>query len=368
MLLNYMVQLILTHGIKSLLDMEPTLGILLNVFGSLAAASFYLPFKKVINWSWESYWLVNGLFSWLLIPLVIAFFTVPNLITIIHESPPQSLLWTSMFGICWGIGGLTFGLSLRYLGMSLGMSMVLGLTTVIGTLAPPIFMGKFLNLIMSTSGQVTIGGLLVCLLGIVFAGWAGVLKENAQTSADKQKYIKDFNFKKGLIVAIVSGVMSSCFAFGIEASKPIADTAVKFGTSELWKNNVGLIFIMGGGFITNVAVCIFMNFQNKSIVDYINRKGTPLFKNYAFSALAGIIAFMEFLFYGMGITKMGKKDFVSFSIHLAFIIVFSTMWGLITHEWKGSGKNIMRLIFIGVFLLIISSVIMGFGSFLATLE
>lgn len=348
--------------------MNPVLGIFLNVIGSFAAGSFYLPFRKVRNWSWESYWLVCGLFTWIILPWLIAVFTVPDLMTIIREAPPQSLFWTFIFGICWGIGGLTFGLSLRYLGMSLGMAIVLGLTTIIGTLVPPIFMGKFLSLIMSTSGQVTMAGLFVCLIGIVFAGWAGVSKEREQSSEDKQKYIKDFSFKKGLLVAVLSGIMSACFAFAIEAGKPIADIAVQYGTSELWKNNVGLVFIMGGGFITNVVLCIFMNIKNKSIGDYTNSGDASIWINYLFSALAGIIAYMEFLFYGMGITKMGKNDFVSFSIHLAFIIIFSTMWGWITHEWKGSSKRTVILIFIGILVLILSSVVMGFGNYLATLE
>jgi L-rhamnose-H+ transport protein len=347
--------------------MDPALGIFLNVIGSLAGASFYLPFRKVRNWSWETYWLVCGLFTWIIVPWLIAILTVPDLLSVIGEAPPQSLLWTFIFGMCWGVGGLTFGLSLRYLGMSLGMAMVLGITTIVGTLVPPIFAGEFVSLIMSTSGQVTMAGLFVCLAGIVFAGWAGVSKENEQSPEDKQKYIKDFNFRSGLFVAVISGIMSACFAFAIEAGKPIADTALKFGTSELWKNNVELIFIMGGGFITNAIFCIFMNIKNRSISDYTHSGDASIWINYLFSTIAGIIAFMEFMFYGMAITKMGKSDFVSFSIHLAFIIIFSTMWGWITNEWKGSSKRTVILIVTGILVLILSSVVMGFGNYLSTI-
>jgi L-rhamnose-H+ transport protein len=244
----------------------------------------------------------------------------------------------------------------------------MGLTTIVGTLVPPIFMGKFLSLIMTTSGRVIMAGLIVCLIGIIFAGWAGVSKENEQSSEDKQKYIKDFNFKKGIMVAALSGIGSACFVFAIEAGKPIADLAVQYGTTELSKNNIGLIFIMGGGFITNAGLCIFMNIKNHSISDYVNSGDASIWTNYFFSALAGIIAYMEFLFYGMGITKMGKSDYVSFSIHLAFIIIFSTMWGLVTHEWQGSSKRIMGLLLTGILILIISSVVMGYGNYLATVE
>lgn len=345
--------------------MNLAFGIFLHAIGGFAAGSFYIAFKKVKNWSWESYWLVNGLFTWIIMPWLIAIFTVPKLNVILSDAPGQSLFWTFFFGVCWGIGNLTFGLSLRYLGMSLGMAMVLGLTTAFGTLVPPIFMGEFGTLVSTFSGQVTIGGILVCLLGIFFTGWAGVSKEEEQTVEEKQKYISDFNFRKGLLVATFSGVMSACFAFAMETGKPIAELAVQHGTSELWKNSVVLVVIMGGGFITNAGLCIFMNVKNRSFGNYVNSGGASLFANYLFCAIAGIAGFMEFMFYGMGTTKMGKQDFVSFSIHLAFVIVFSTMWGLITHEWKGSSRRTMRLIFFGIVILMFSTVIMGFGNYLA---
>jgi L-rhamnose-H+ transport protein len=348
--------------------MNLVLGVLLHALGGFAAGSFYIAFKKVRNWSWESYWLVNGLFTWIIMPWAIAAVTVPQLFAILTEASPKSVFWTFFFGICWGIGNLTFGLSLRYLGMSLGMALVLGLTTTFGTLVPPIFNGDFVVMTTSISGQVTLAGIFVCLIGIVFAGWAGVSKEKELSSDVKQKYIKEFNFKKGLLVAIFSGIMSACFAFAVQAGKPIAELAMRHGTSQLWKNSTVLIIIMGGGFITNAGVCVFMNIRNRSIRDYVSCGNASLWVNYLFCAIAGITGFMEFMFYGMGTTKMGRQDFVSFSIHLAFVIVFSTMWGLITHEWKDSSKRTITLIFLGIMILIISTVVMGFGNYLATLN
>jgi L-rhamnose-H+ transport protein len=344
--------------------MNPALGIFFHAIGGFAAGSFYIAFKKVRNWSWESYWLVNGLFTWIIMPWLIAVYTVPKLGAILSDIPMKSAFWTFFFGICWGIGNLTFGLSLRYLGMSLGMAMVLGLTTVVGTLVPPIFMGEFGGIVSSLSGQVTLAGVFVCLAGIVLCGWAGMSKEKELSPEEKTKYIKDFNFRKGIMVAIFSGIMSSCFAFAVHAGKPIANLAVQFGTPDLWKNSVVLILIMGGGFITNAGLCVFMNFKNKSIGNYVNSGNAPLLVNYLFCAIAGITGFMEFMFYGMGTTKMGKHDFVSFSIHLAFVIVFSTMWGLITREWKGSSRRTMRLVFFGIMVLILSTVVMGLGNYL----
>ena len=162
--------------------------------------------------------------------------------------------------------------------------------------------------------------------------------------------------------------MSACFAFAIHSGKPIADLSIQHGSKELWKNGAVLIVIMSGGFITNAGLCILMNIKNRSIGDYINAREASLWTNYLFCAIAGITGFMEFMFYGMGTTKMGKHDFVSFSIHLAFVVVFSTMWGLITHEWKGSSRRTMKLIFLGILILMFSTVIMGFGNYLAGIE
>jgi L-rhamnose-H+ transport protein len=159
--------------------------------------------------------------------------------------------------------------------------------------------------------------------------------------------------------------MSACFAFAIQAGAPIADLSIEHGTKELWKNSSVLVVIMSGGFITNAGLCFFMNIRNHSLGNYINAKGASLRVNYLFCAIAGITGFMEFMFYGMGTTKMGKNDFVSFSIHLAFVIVFSTMWGLITNEWKGSSKRTMKLILSGILILIFSTIVMGFGNYLA---
>ncbi len=342
--------------------MNPSLGVLLHAIGAFAGGSFYIAFKKVSNWSWESYWIVNGLFAWIIMPVVIALITVPQLGIILSEAPAESIFWTFFFGLCWGVGGLTFGLSLRYLGMSLGMALVLGLTTTFGTLIPPIFMGQFGGLVTSVSGQVTLAGVLICLIGIFFAGWAGVSKENELSAEEKQKYIKEFNFKKGLAVAITSGIMSACFAFGVQTGKPIADLAIEHGTPDLWQNSTVMLIIMCGGFITNALYCGYMNYRNRSYGDYFNIGGAPLGINFLFCAIAGITASQEFMFYGLGTTKMGEYDFVSFSIHLAFVIVFSTMWGLITYEWKGSSRRTMLLIFLGIMILISSTVVMAYGN------
>jgi len=343
------------------------LGVLLIAVGGFAAGSFYLPLKKVKQWSWETYWLVNGLFAWILVPCLLAFITVPDLFTVIKSSPGQSLWLPCLFGALWGIGGLTFGLALRYLGMSLGFAMALGLTAAFSTLIPPLFHGVFGELLSSGSGLMTLFGVLVSLAGISVCGWAGIRKEKELAGAGKESGSEEYDFKKGLIVAVVAGIMSACFAFGEDAGKPIAEIAVQNGTSPLWQYNPVYAVILVGGFATNFIWCVILGKRNRSFGNYVDRK-TPLFTNYLFAAIAGTLWFAQFVFKGMGTSKMGEYSFASWSILFAFVIVSSNLWGLITREWKGVSRKTMVILIIGNLLLIASGIISGWGSYIKQFE
>jgi L-rhamnose-H+ transport protein len=338
-------------------------GLLLHAIGGFASGSFLIPFKKVKDWAWESYWLISGIAAWVVMPWLIAYLTVPDLISLFRDTPSSTLLWCSFFGALWGLGSITFGLSMRYLGFSLGFSITLGICAVLGTLVPPIFNGTFYKLIESNAGLTTLAGVFVCALGIGICGWAGILKEKSLPDAQKKETIKEFNFKKGFLIALFSGTLSSCFAFGLSAGKPLAELAISRGVPQLWQNNAVLIMVLMGGFVTNIIWCIILNIKNKTTGDYTKKTGFQL-KNYFFSSLAGIIWYLQFMFYGMGSTKMGAYDFASWSIHMAFVITFSNLWGLYFKEWKGSNKRTMNTIIIGICIVIISTLLIGVGSYL----
>jgi len=346
--------------------MNPGLGVFLHALGGLAAGSFYIPFKKVRFWAWESYWLISGFFSWIIAPWVVATITTPAPLTTILNSPFKSIALCYFFGILWGIGGLTFGLSMRYLGMSLGYAMALGYCAAFGTIMPPVYFGTFGNLVGTLSGQITMGGVLVCLFGIAVCGWAGISKEKELSEEQKKTSIKEFNFRKGLWIAFLCGIMSACFAFGIAAGKPIAQKALEMGSAPLWVNGPVFIVILAGGFTTNFLWCIFLNFKNKTGGDYISNKDNSILFNYIFSALAGTIWYFQFMFYGMGTTKMGKYDFSSWSIHMAFIIAFSNLWGLYFHEWKGTSIKTHKKIVWGIIILVLSTIVIGAGNYIAS--
>lgn len=348
--------------------MQAILGVIFHFIGGFASGSFYVPFRKVKGWAWESYWIVGGLASWLIVPFLAAYLTVPNFMGIIQAADPNTLFWTYFLGVLWGVGGLTFGLGLRYLGISLGQTVMLGLSAAFGALMPPIYRdlvsgttGETLSgMLSATSGQVVLLGIAVCLVGIAISGKAGMMKETDMTEEQKQTGIKEFNLSKGVGVAIVSGILSACFNYAIEAGKPMAEIAVQMGSNPLFQNNVTFVVILWGGLTTNFIWCMLLNIKNRTFSDYTNKE-TPLATNYLFSALAGTTWYMQFFFYGMGESKLGNGA-SSWILHMAFIILISNVWGIALGEWKGVHKRTFATIVSGIVVIILSVTIVGYGN------
>jgi L-rhamnose-H+ transport protein len=356
--------------------MQAIFGVIFHFIGGFASGSFYIPYKKVKGWAWESFWIVGGIFSWLIVPPLAAWLTIPGFTEIIKHTGGHILMLTYFFGVLWGIGGLTYGLGVRYLGVALGSSIILGLCSVFGALIPSIYYdffpaaGKDTITILMTShwGQMVLLGIAVCVLGIIICGYAGVMKER-ELSKDKEVAVNntEYKFGLGIFVAIVSGILSACFAFGIDAGKTMANEAndvwkaLHPGNGEfLFQNNVTYVVILWGGLTTNFIWCMILNARNKTFGDYTNPK-TPLLKNYIFSALAGTTWFLQFFFYGMGESRLGNGA-SSWILHMAFIILVANMWGLLLNEWKGVSKKALFTVIIGIATIILSVLIVGYGN------
>ncbi len=349
---------------------NPALGVIFHWLGGLAAASFYVPFRGVRRWSWETYWIVAGVFSWIIAPWVMALLLTRDLPWVLGSTAPSTFFWCFFFGLLWGVGGLTFGLTVRYLGLSLGIAIVMGLCAAFGTLMPPIFNGTFVReLLGRTSGRVILLGVGVCLIGIAISGMAGIAKERAALA---QNSIAEFNLRKGLLVALISGVMSSCFAYGLAAGAPIKALTLHAGTPSLWQGLPVLLVVLIGGFTTNFCWAANLNFRNKTSREYITGElysgahtvSVPLLKNYLLCALAGTTWYFQFFFYSMGETKMGAYTFSSWTLHMASIVIFSTIWGVGFREWAGAGRKATGLLVLGLVVLITSTVIVGYGNYL----
>ena len=348
---------------------NPPLGVVLHAIGGLCSAVFYLPYRKVEAWSWESYWLVGGVFSWIVAPWIIAWVGVPDLVGILREAPPKSAFWSYIFGAMWGIGGLSFGLTVRYLGVALGTSMALGYCAAFGTLVPPIFDGTFAHILGSNSGLVVLGGVLVSLAGIAICGSAGKSKEQEFPESEKKAVIHEFSFVKGFWVATFCGIMSACMSFGFAAGEPIAAVAVRHGASELWKNLPVLIIVLAGGFTSNFIWCLALNLKNGTATDYVRKvkknQNVPILVNYALCAAAGTTWYLQFFFYGMGTSQMGRFNFSSWTLHMASIIIFGTLVGVYLGEWRGASRKTWSLTKIGLVALVVAMVVIGYGNYLA---
>ena len=352
--------------------MNPILGVIFHAIGGFAAGSFYAPCKKIKGWSWETYWLVLGVFAWIAAPVLMAVIVMPNFLEVYGSVSKKVLFWAYFFGVLWGIGGLNFGLTMRYLGISLGVSVALGFCAMFGTLIPPIYEQFFgaegsgavtiTDLLKNTSGQVTLLGIAVCLAGIVICGKAGMMKEKGLSAEQKAESVKEFNFVKGIFVAIFAGILSACMAFAFTAGAPIQEKAVELGLRSVLSNIPLLVIVLLGGFTTNCFWCLCLSFKNKTFADYMTAPKGYLSINYVLCMIAGVLWYFQFFFYGMGATQMGKYDFASWTLHMAFIIITSNLIGLPTHEWKGSSKGTIRCILAGISVLILSTIIIGIGN------
>ena len=394
---------------------NPILGVFFHWLGGLASGSFYVPYKGVKLWAWETYWLAGGFFSWLIAPWILAFFLTNDLFAVLRQAPASALFWTFSFGLLWGVGGLTFGLTMRYLGLSLGMAVVLGLCAAFGTLMPPIFRGQFMTQVLgTTSGRVILVGIFVCLAGISAAGLAGIAKERVMSPAEQKAAIQEFDLRKGIGVAVLSGVMSACFAYGLAAGDPIKTLTIQHGTAKLWQGLPVLIVVLVGGFLTNFVWCLILLKRNKTgyqffnshireagpideliletavdapsreVVEHVGSSAlrspdtavivqaptaglqlrAPMLRNYLLCALAGTTWYFQFFFYTMGESQMGRYGFSSWTLHMASIIIFSSLWGIGFKEWKGAGVRAGSLLSLALFLLVASTVIVGYGNYL----
>jgi L-rhamnose-H+ transport protein len=342
--------------------MNPVAGIALIALGSIGAASFYVPFKKVKNWAWESYWIVQGLAAWIVAPWVAAWLSVPegSLISILVSSPSSAKLWAFFYGMLWGVGSLTFGLSIRYLGVALGQSIALGLCAAFGTLLPPVIAGE--NLFSTPGGILTVIGVSICVLGIVIIGYAGALKNKGLNIEERRMAVKEFALKKGLFIAVLAGIMSACFNFGYTAGKPIEEAALAHGVDPLFQKNPTLIFILLGGFITNFVYCVFLNIRNKTYLNYTKVSGRVLLNNIFFCSLAGILWYFQFLFFGMGSSKLPPAMAIfGWSILMALNIAISNIWGILLKEWKDSSTKTLVALWIGIIILILSAFVVNLG-------
>ena len=330
--------------------MEIVFGLLIIAVGAFCQSSSYVPINKIKKWSWESYWFVQGIFAWLVFPFLGAMLAVPDGHSLfeLYTAYPKEGLMTALFGMLWGVGGLTFGLSMRYLGVALGQSIALGTCAGLGTILTPLLLGR--------SGDLTsavLAGVVATLLGIAIIGVAGHMKSQSLSDEEKQKAVKDFNFTKGIAVALLAGFMSACFSIGLGFGE-----VLNFGdaTADIYKTLPATLMVTMGGFLTNAAYCLYQNVRNKSFTDY--QQSDLWVNNLLFCALAGVLWYSQFFGLSLGkgfLTDSPSLLTFSWCILMALNVVFSNVWGIILKEWKGCSAKTIVVLLAGIAVLILSS-------------
>ena len=339
--------------------MNTLIGLLIIALGSIGQSSSYVPIKKVKTWSWESFWLVQGVFAWLLFPFLGALLAVPEGHSLLEvlSSGQGAALKAIFYGALWGVGGLTFGLSMRYLGVALGQSISLGTCSAFGTLIPALMLGTDL---FSGKGLVLLIGVCVAIAGISVIGFAGSLRSKNMTEEQKKAAVKDFALGKGLLVALLAGVMSACFSLGLEAAEPIKVASINLGSNSLYAGLPAILMITLGGFLTNAVYCFYQNIKNKTTKDYFGVSSGVFINNVLFCALAGVLWYSQF--FGLALGKSFLTDgsimmAFSWSILMSLNVTFSNVWGIVLKEWKGAGSKTVFTLVLGMLILIFSLVL-----------
>lgn len=338
--------------------MDIIIGLIIIAVGAFCQSSCYVPINKIKDWSWESYWIVQGVFAWLLLPLLGAFLAVPEghgICELITESPSFNIWMTILFGVLWGVGGLTFGLSMRYLGVALGQSIALGTCAGLGTIMGPVLLNIFfpeLNALDSLTFSVILG-VVVTLVGIAVIGLAGSMKAASLSEEEKKAAVKDFNFPKGLAIALLAGFMSGCFNVGLEFGKDI-----NFGdlTPDMYKTLPATLLVTFGGFLTNAVYCFYQNSKNKTWGDYA--KTSVWGNNLLFCLLAGALWYSQFFGLSLGkgfLTESPTLMTLAFCILMALNVTFSNVWGIILKEWKGCNTKTIGVLVAGIIILVFST-------------
>ncbi len=342
---------------------NPTLGVAIFTLGGLAGAAFYLPFKRVRQWAWESYWFIYAVFGLVLVPWALALTTSPNVFSVLKAAPGGTLFRCFLFGAMWGVGGRTGGLMIRYLGVGLGLAIGCGLCSATGTLIPAMIdETKRTVLVDTAAGHMSLVGVIVSLAGIVLVGMAGMSKENELPEEEKKKAVAEYSFKKGILVAIFSGVMSAGMSFGLQGGAEVERLAQTTApaTPEAWRGMPVLVVVLLGGFAVNALWCLYLNGKNKTLGDY-TKSGAPLVLNFLFAGLAGAIWCSQFICFKTGEPQMGRMAYVGWAVLMASAILFSTLLGLGLGEWKGTSGRTRALLGLGLLLLLGSSVIAGYS-------
>ncbi len=347
---------------------NPLLGTGLHGIGATLAANCYAPQKLVRRWSWETFWMIQAVWCWLLWPIIGAMLTIPDLANVMGDAVrdcPMALVWSFLFSMAYGVGGIAFNLSIRYIGFALTYAIAVGLSAILGTLVPPLVRGEFGTILSKTGSGWVLSGVAVGALGIAVCGIAGRLKERDLTQ--QSSGTGEFNLLKGLGLSLVAGVLSAVYGFALDVSKPVIAIAESYGAGH-WKGNVAYLTANTGAFVTSMIYCIYLARKNRSFGEFVRLKDgserASLVRNYIFAILTGTLWYGQFFFYNLGHVRMGQYEFTSWAIHMIMLVLFSNLTGILFREWKGCSVRTRIVIVLGLLVLMVSVLLLTYGNYL----
>jgi len=343
---------------------SPLLGVAFHAVGATFAATCYTPEKRVKGWSWQTYWLTQASFCWLLLPILGAWLTIPHLATVLHEAPTQAMTRSFLLGAAYGIGGTAFGISIRHIGFSLTYAIAVGLSSVLGTLIPPMVKGTLTTTLAKPGAEWIVAGIIIGTIGIAGAGWAGRLKERDLSA---QELDGQFSLMKGLLLSLLAGVLSAVYGFALDAGDPIADVASAHGAG-VFRGNVVYIFSNTGAFLTTACYCIYLHVRHKTIGELIELPaGAPeaaLPVNFLMAAVTGLFWYGQFFFYNLGHVRMGSYQFTSWAIHMIMLVLISNLVGIMLREWRQCRRLTHQTIALALGVLIAAVLALTYGNYL----
>jgi L-rhamnose-H+ transport protein len=340
-------------------------GVLFHSAGASCAALCYTPQKKTRQWSWQTFWLLQAFFCWLLLPVIGAFITIPDLITVLHEAPAHSMWKAFLLGAAYGIGGTAFGIAIRFVGFSLTYAIAVGISCVLGTLLPPVVHGQLIMVFSKTGSAWVIAGIGIGVAGIALCGLAGRFKELDLEEHETGK--QNFSLKTGLPLCLLAGVLSAVYGFALDQGQPIADTAAKYGAGN-FQGNVIYIFSNSGAFVTTLIYCLHLHNKQKTFIEFTglkkNNEPAGLLQNYLLAIFTGVLWYAQFFFYGLGHVRMGTYKFSSWAIHMIMLVLFSCIAGLLMKEWSYCKSRTAGVLVLALMVLAAAVLSLTYGNYL----
>ena len=331
--------------------MELFLPFLLLIFASFFQGTFGLGMKYMNPMSWESWWVIHVLVAMILFPMIWAYIVIPDLFDIIASSPKDAIYSAMLYGFLWGIGGIMFGVSVPYIGLSLTMGIVMGLAGSAGSLIP---LFQIENATSQPSFPYIIGGLIISLIGVAITAKAGIDRDKLINSSSKSK-----NILKGLLIAVTCGLLSSLLNVGFANAAPIAEKAQEFGIITRNSSLAAWVVVLWGAFIMNFSYAVLLLFKNNSWSTFSLKNSLNAYK---WSLIAGFCWFAALGVYGQGAALLGEiGPVIGWPILLGLSLIISNYWAYNAGEWNNARKPFNKLL-IGLFVLIISAVVLGLGN------